>query len=474
MSALSSTTRIRGDARRVLRGGGGPAGLEATAALPPRRPWPRWRRTAPCASRRPVRPVSATSLSAREPRTSSRVDSLSAVIVPPCSSTSSLTSASPIPEPSWVRALAPARDGSARTNAGARSGMPVPVSLTEATASPLREWHTAIFPSKVNLNAFEIRFKTIFSHMSWSTKTGWDSGGPETSSGRPPARWPSEKHWPDCGPTRQVGGRNDRLARPASIREKSSSVLTSFVRRRALRCTSNQRSASAGGSGSRARRQRVFGGPQQEGQRGPELVAHVAEERGLRAIDLGKRFRAPLSLPRGPGQSRATRPAQLRPARRTSGMTRRRRSSGCGRAPGARSGPRRSSRWASPTPADRRARRRRRAGPRRFGLPHAARRRRRAPARAPRPRAAPAPPRRDTRDLPRPASGRAPTARPLRSPGASPSTSRAHPPRCDPPRRSPPAGAACGSGGRRSPATSSPPPSRRHRRPRRPLRRIGL
>ena len=42
-------------------------------------------------------------------------------------------------------------------------------------------------PSRVNFTALESRLKTIFSHISRSTKTGAGSGGVSTSS-RSPAR----------------------------------------------------------------------------------------------------------------------------------------------------------------------------------------------------------------------------------------------------------------------------------------------
>ncbi len=43
-------------------------------------------------------------------------------------------------------------------------------------------------------------------------------------------------------------GSYDASTRPASMREKSSSVLTSFERRSAFRCTNDQRSRSSGDS----------------------------------------------------------------------------------------------------------------------------------------------------------------------------------------------------------------------------------
>ena len=50
------------------------------------------------------------------------------------------------------------------------AGMPVPVSATvSTTVRSCARSATAIPPSNVNLNAFESRLRTIFSHMSRST-----------------------------------------------------------------------------------------------------------------------------------------------------------------------------------------------------------------------------------------------------------------------------------------------------------------
>ena len=73
------------------------------------------------------------------------------------------------------------------------SGMPVPVSRTVSTACPpSARTATAISPSKVNLKALETRLRTIFSHMSRSTKTGSGNGGQSTASASPAA---SQAEW---------------------------------------------------------------------------------------------------------------------------------------------------------------------------------------------------------------------------------------------------------------------------------------
>ena len=107
---------------------------------------------------------------------------------PPCSFTSSCTSARPMPD-ALVRARARALDAVEALEdvrqlllAGSR-----PVSRDRQLDACRRACRsaTAIAPSNVNLNAFESRLRTIFSHMSRSTKTGSASGGQSTRSSSP-------------------------------------------------------------------------------------------------------------------------------------------------------------------------------------------------------------------------------------------------------------------------------------------------
>ncbi len=73
--------------------------------------------------------------------------------------------------------------------------MPVPVSrIVSSAARPSadRPTTTAISPSKVNLKAFESRFRTTFSHISRSTWTGSGSGAQSTIR-RSPARSIAER-----------------------------------------------------------------------------------------------------------------------------------------------------------------------------------------------------------------------------------------------------------------------------------------
>jgi len=96
---------------------------------------------------------------------------LSAVMVPPCSPTSSRTRASPMPLPSLER------DGTfstrwKRSNRRGRSAaaMPAPVSATRSTACPSSaRRRTLTVPAKVNFSALLSRLKTTFSHISRST-----------------------------------------------------------------------------------------------------------------------------------------------------------------------------------------------------------------------------------------------------------------------------------------------------------------
>ncbi len=76
------------------------------------------------------------------------------------------------------------------------------------------------------------------------------------------------------------------------MREKSSSVLTSFSSRSALRCATVELAACPRGGRLRAG-ERVLERAEHQRERRAELVAHVREERGLRAVDLRERLGAP-------------------------------------------------------------------------------------------------------------------------------------------------------------------------------------
>ncbi len=82
----------------------------------------------------------------------------------PCIS-STLAIAKPIPLPSWVRLRVLGTRLNRSNNLGmASAGIPTPVSRTRSSAVlPTRCTLTPISPSKVNLKALEIKFRTIFS-----------------------------------------------------------------------------------------------------------------------------------------------------------------------------------------------------------------------------------------------------------------------------------------------------------------------
>ena len=74
------------------------------------------------------------------------------------------------------------------------------------------------------------------------------------------------------------------------MREKSSSVLTSFSRRKPLRCAVSSLHAHPGPERPARLRQHVLERPEHQRQRRAEFVADVGEERGLRAVEFGQRL----------------------------------------------------------------------------------------------------------------------------------------------------------------------------------------
>ncbi len=167
---------------------------------------------------------------------------LSAVIVPPCKATSSLTSASPIPLPSVDRArVVSTRWNRSNSRGSSARGMPIPVSLTVTTASvSSRLTLTVMEPSKVNFSALESRLSTTFSHISRSRYTGSSSGGQSTANVKPARSTADRNTLASSAVTegKSVGSKRACI-RPAWMREKSSRVLTSLVSRKALRWMSS-------------------------------------------------------------------------------------------------------------------------------------------------------------------------------------------------------------------------------------------
>ncbi|CAM5399199.1 hypothetical protein STENM223S_04080 [Streptomyces tendae] len=110
-----------------------------------------------------------------------------AVIVPPCSETSSHTSARPIPLPSLERDRTfSMRWNRSNSRGSSASGTPIPVSATVTTAWPSSSpTPTRTEPSKVNFSALLRRFRTTFSHMPRSMYTGSGRGAQSTWKDRP-------------------------------------------------------------------------------------------------------------------------------------------------------------------------------------------------------------------------------------------------------------------------------------------------
>ncbi len=111
------------------------------------------------------------------------------------------------------------------------AGMPVPVSRTvsTATAPPRGGRRSRSTPSRVNLKALESRLRTTFSHISRSTATGSSKVGQSTVKVRPALSIVDRKTLAISAVSLpRSTGSCCACSRPASMREKSSSVLTSF------------------------------------------------------------------------------------------------------------------------------------------------------------------------------------------------------------------------------------------------------
>ena len=131
--------------------------------------------------------------------------------------------AAPAPAPApgrcrSLRACAPARlrrDGTARTSAAARApARRRRCRRPRAPRGPVAVRRTDTLPFSVNLNAFESRLRTIFSHMSRSTYTGASSGAAVARRTRVRrARSPSGTCWRDPRERGEVGRLEARPAR---------------------------------------------------------------------------------------------------------------------------------------------------------------------------------------------------------------------------------------------------------------------
>ena len=222
--------------------------------------------------------------------------SLSAVMVPPCSPTSSRTMASPIPLPSPDRERARSTRWNRSNSRGSSSGgTPVPVSATVRTArSPSRRSATVIPPSKVNFTALESRFRTTFSHMSRSTKTG-SSNGAQSTVNRSPARSTAERKTlaSSAVVTARSTGSNSRVdparLQPREVQQRVHELAQpQCVALDDLQLLAGPAIGLEGGGALQLGER-----PEDQRQGGAELVADVGEEVGLGAIELGQGLSPP-------------------------------------------------------------------------------------------------------------------------------------------------------------------------------------
>jgi hypothetical protein len=256
MSALSSASSTRGRGSAAACGAGvSSSGSQRSASA-----------TTPAANESPASGAAATTRSGARwavpigtvtVKAVPTPGALSTAIAPPWRRTSSWTRARPMPVPSWVRARAPSTRWKRSKMCGSWSAaMPVPVSRTTSrAAAPTWSRVTEIPPRSVNLNAFDSRLRTIFSHRSRSTWTGPASGRQSTANVSPARSQAERKLLASSAVTaaRSVGA-YAAWTRPASMREKSSSALTSFCRRCALRRATASRPRCAGEVSPRASR----------------------------------------------------------------------------------------------------------------------------------------------------------------------------------------------------------------------------
>ena len=109
---------------------------------------------------------------------------------------------------------------------------------------------TVIVPDNVNLNAFDNKLKIIFSHISRSTKIASGKGEHSTINCIRACSIVERKTLASSAVSvaKSVSSYVAWI-RPASMREKSSNVLTNFSKRSPLRCTNSIRSRCFCGNG---------------------------------------------------------------------------------------------------------------------------------------------------------------------------------------------------------------------------------
>jgi hypothetical protein len=218
MSALSSARRMRARGRTRARRRGGPhrvaaavLGQPAQRLLDerPARPWPS--RRAPRAPSRPVRRRQVRAPSGSETvNVVPRRRSLSTPIVPPCSLTSSCTSARPMPDPSWCARAPSTRWKRSNTRGSSSSGMPTPVSRTASSTRPPRRAARRDRAVERELEGVRQQVEDdLLPHLAIDVDRLGSGGQSTTSSGRR-ARSPSGRRSPDRRSARR--GRSARNA----------------------------------------------------------------------------------------------------------------------------------------------------------------------------------------------------------------------------------------------------------------------
>ncbi len=172
--------------------------------------------------------------------------------------------------------------------------MPVPVSCTRSSArAPAARRVTRMSPSKVNLKAFESRLRTIFSHMSRSTKTGSLNGGQSTRSRRPARSTAARKTLARSAvkAARSVGWKrrpDPTGLDPGEVEQR----VDEAQQPQAVAIDELQLARRRRGKIGMTPGEQVLDGTEHQRQRSAEFVADVAEERCLRPVDLGERLGA--------------------------------------------------------------------------------------------------------------------------------------------------------------------------------------
>ena len=221
---------------------------------------------------------------------------LSAVTLPPCSSTSRRTSARPMPRPPCARSsLRPTWVNISNTSGRASGAMPMPVSVTEITTwSPSRRAARSIRPPS------GVYFTALFSRLltTWAirVRVGDRSAGLRRAAARPacgrprsPAACWSRRRWPArlCRSTRSL--RSSTL--PLEMRAMSSRSSTSRTRCLSWRSImSRARSQGLWVVGGHAHQLQAVGDRR---QRIAQLVGEGGQELGLAPVGLGQLGRQP-------------------------------------------------------------------------------------------------------------------------------------------------------------------------------------